>query len=613
MKDFKFYSIVKGFIIASMMIFITYYLSVVVKGKPLEAINGFINSKEPNISTIITSSFVGEVIFLLIFLLAILFYNILVSTHNIKISEYYFYTLVQSVMKSDFKWHLLFLSIMMAADSFLITPKYSGILLIFLSYIWLIIFLKKYLFLDKNNLINVRSSIKLFDSLIIKLIYIIFVLIRNLICLVYLIYRNNRLTRANTLGYSEKHIFLYSFLTALVVAIFNKEISMNALAFLQFAINLSLLTIVVTVKHIYKIINVEYKSANIEKQITMNRYVINNIYKSLNEEDQEELKQAIQNKRFKTLYYSFINKEEFQSFVYELSLDEKLKSKIKSIYGLLIIDYLETSNQLGEIIKKRNHTNFSTSIFLILFSFAMVPVMNLFEYNKSDMNLVLKSLLCVVLIRLIMRSIEIGYAFFFDIKPDARLKKTNLNNGHRIKLVIFSLLEVTLISSLLYILAKVIALKQIDFYMLMLIYLENIKYAFAVAFFNVSFPLAYLDEIYESINMDYWSLPNVIRLVHLTQIIISILLISLSVTSYGSKSQRSMPYNLAFVNGTYFINEVDVKNNIFRELFNSKSIDGLKENILITWKDGKINSNQYLRLNELIDIYAKKNFKKELH
>lgn len=600
----------QGLMITSFLFFIIIYIYLLIYEEPLNYLSDLLNL-ELRVKDFIKLKvhIFEELLSTIILIFAILLYCLLVTTHNFKVTKYYFDELKDSIIKSDVKVHTVYLILFLTTAFINLIPYgVKGLLLIFLSWIWLIYFVLKYcLYKGKKkeilNIINeVRSSKNIFKNLIYITQFIFISILFKPILLINIVIYNLKFKKTK----NEAKIFICSAVSSLFIILLNKELPIVVFALLQFIINYLMLIIVSSLKHIVKMIKIEYVSASLDKQLNINEYITELILKSLSKKERDEFGNSIQISKIKNIY-QFDKTSSFERYLKELRMiDESFKEMIMKNYVNMIIDYNESSKRLGNLIKKRNLTNFFAGLYMILLSFIFMFMVQYLDMKEAQVNSILKIAFCLFFLRLIMRSIEIGYAFYFDIRPEVKIKKTNLSNNVRTRLVVSSLVEITLISSVLYIITKFIAFKEWNLPDIFLIYLQNIQYAFSVAFFNVSFPFDFLEALYNPLDVDYWSLNTSTRFVHLIQIIISIILISLSITSYGSSIQRILSYNLILENDEFIILEIDKKNNNSKKLFKSKSIEELNNSVLLSWKNNLIGDNQYLELLDLINIYARK-------
>lgn len=577
MKPFLFKSIGKASIIVFMMFIIMILLSFSLKEDKLIVFSKIVDSKNEEFPNFFNINFISELLSISLLIFSLLLYYIVVSTHKIELLKFYIMRLLSSFKKSDMIWNIISLGIFYINEICFSTYSFYFYLFISQFIIWCIIFFLKYSYFSKEF-----RQIRLYNFL-------------------------------EIIEYFKKNhevlIFTCSLILAVLLVIFTKKFHIFQIPFIHFYVNLYLMILISVLLQISKLIALEYSSSRLHKQVLINNFIYSLIINSLNMRDSKKFEELIE-KRNKTKLYELNNRKGFRIFLQDLNLkDIKLKKVLILNYRKLIIDYMEISSQVGKVIKERNCTNYIVAILLLLTTSIMLSIQVLIKTSSSNIILTLKSFFVIILFRLIVRSIEIGNAFYRDILPTLKIKNSNLTSGDRIKLVIYSLIEITILSSLLYSFAKIISqYKATEFslslYKLGLILIENIQYSFSVAFFNASFPLNILEDMYKAVSMDYWSLPIAIRFIHLIQLTISVILISLSITSYGSKTHNLVLYNLEFLDKKYYINEVDLKNQNKRVLFSSFNMKGLKNEVEDAWRKEKIDGNRYMELKELIDIYA---------
>ncbi|MCQ4090636.1 hypothetical protein [Exiguobacterium sp. LL15] len=542
---------------------------------PNKEITHVLNRNHIRVSEIFSVGFIGEFLLLLILTFSILLYSLLATTQKIEITKFYISSLIERIKVSDLKWHIATFFVMLILNSIFVNYKNAyNYIYVFPFLIWLIVFSIKYI-------VNLKKEYFFTNYLNVNL---------------------------NDLFHNyERIVFFVSLFISIGLVIPTKLLNIIQIPFLHFFVNLMLLIFIATISNIIKIINLEYLSAKLHKQIITNKYIFDCILNSLKDDERKEFLEKTKINIKNSGNYRLNSKRIFMIFLKDLNLNNiLLEKRIKKNYQDLIVDPIHLSNSIGEVVKQRNSTNFLVSLFLIPLTYIFIIFLKTNALLNSTIDLILKVFFILILFRLIMRSIEIGHAFYRDIQPTVKIKKTNLSNRSRIKLVIYSLFEVTLLSSVLYLFSKIILLKEFTPMNLLSIYIENIEYSIGVAFFNVSFPLTYLDKVNHLVSEDYWSLPSAIRIIHAIQLIISIILVSLSITSYSSRERNLMAYSIEFLNDYYVISETNINNKKNRVIFKSSSKKGLKMVIERAWKNNRIGSDQYLELNELVNIYALK-------
>lgn len=216
----------------------------------------------------------------------------------------------------------------------------------------------------------------------------------------------------------------------------------------------------------------------------------------------------------------------------------------------------------------------------------------------------------MLLYRLLIRSLEIAIAFYKDIKPNVKLKRSNLSNNKRMELVLNSLLEVTILSGLLYTLIGIF-IKNGEVSTLGIFY-NAFTHSLATAAFNTSFPFDTLsliklnDAIYKYSVNKLFSWMTMIQIIHLIQLIMSVVLISLSITSYGSKNSERSLFIFKFKNNKYQFLESSIDGKIEKFIYENKEINCLINQIELDWKDNKFDFLQYEKIQESINLHLLK-------
>lgn len=169
-------------------------------------------------------------------------------------------------------------------------------------------------------------------------------------------------------------------------------------------------------------------------------------------------------------------------------------------------------------IKQRNRNNLILGLCIFIISGILVL---LFELNVVQFVL-LYIVMWTVFIRMVLRTLEIGRAFYNDI-TDSGYSKSFLSGPDRIVLAIKSVIEIAFLAASIYL----IQLTQADGWKLTFnAVFKVIEYSFAVLLFNVSFPEGFSKAATK---------PLVWLSAHLIQVISSVILITISITGYISR------------------------------------------------------------------------------
>lgn len=366
----------------------------------------------------------------------------------------------------------------------------------------------------------------------------------------------------------------------------------------------------------------DYYFAKSDKRREINTYVINSLFNTYKSKNSNSVKGVV-NQTLLFKEYSLDKKEDFRLLLIEANFSTKVQDELNKIYDEIVIEYTVTSNLIAEVIILRNKKNLIVSILFIpvVFFIIKLPHSTMFEFNNK---LFLGVLFVVLLYRLLIRSLEIAIAFYKDIKPNVKLKKSNLSNNKRMGLVLNSLLEVTILSGLLYTLIGVF-MKFEEIGTLGIFYYA-FTHSLATAAFNTSFPfdtfsLIKLNEcivklkecvvkpndvIYEYPVTKLLSWMTMIQLIHLIQLIMSVVLISLSITSYGSKNSDRSLFIFKFKDNKYQFLESSIDGKIKKLIYENEEMNYLINEIELDWKENKFDFLQYEKIQESINLHLLK-------
>lgn len=355
----------------------------------------------------------------------------------------------------------------------------------------------------------------------------------------------------------------------------------------------------------YLLIN-EHKIANQEKQDSLNQDVITTLIALLPKSEQQVLKSMFLG-QLNNREYTLHQVEGFTLFINDLKIDPTTRKRIDIVYKEMILDHSETSKKLGNIVKFRNRKNMLIPILIILTIFVIEGLLKFYNMYPCPMiNTFRKIVYAVIFYRFITRFIEIGIAFYLDIKPTHKIKNTDLTSNDRVALVLNSLIEITLLASILYFEFKLIAGNIQGFDDVLLIFVESFKYATAVAFFNVSYPLNLETDIPLFNDLKLWSMLNTTYFVHLIQLLMSVLLISLSINAYGSKNLKKSSYRLKQQDKNIHIIEVLYNEDTEREVLPPTDPLFLGKELKKKWEDKELSTASYSEILDLIDFSWKK-------
>lgn len=371
-----------------------------------------------------------------------------------------------------------------------------------------------------------------------------------------------------------------------------------------------------------KMLFADYYFAKSDKRKELNTYIINLLFNKYKVKNSNSVKYIVnQTLLFKD--YSLDKKNDFELLLIESNFSPKVKEELNDIYDKIVIEYIVTSNLIAEVIILRNNKNLLVSILFIPAVLLTLKFANstIFEFNNK---LILGVLFVVLLYRLLIRSLEIAIAFYKDIKPNVKLKRSNLSNNKRMRLVLNSLLEVTILSGLLYtLIGNFIKIEGISTFS---IFYDAFTHSLATAAFNTSFPFDSFsliklnecimkpnectikpnDAIYEYPVTKLFSWMTMIQLIHLIQLIMSVVLISLSITSYGSKNSDRSLYIFKLKDNKYQFLESSIDGKIEKLIYEKNEVNSLINQIELDWENNKFDFLQYEKIQESINLHLLK-------
>ncbi|MGE7911558.1 hypothetical protein [Lysinibacillus xylanilyticus] len=406
--------------------------------------------------------------------------------------------------------------------------------------------------------------------------------------------------------------FLISFCLSIFTNIFTIDINYTDI---KMILNLLLLTIFfslqftpfiyiilylfkITLSYLKKLPVAEYTAASFAKQNRANKAILNFLYKQC-----EPFKKIPHKKIEEVLNISNLSldkKKSFGEFIFKLNLSEKDTNKILNFYSVTPLPYEEIKNSKTENVKYRNNNNLLISIgiliVLIIFYFISLVLFGI-DFTK----LFLKISFLFIFIRLLLRSIEICFAFYNDIKPNVKIKRTNLSGAERIALALKSIMEVIILSTTLYLINDVKTFPELNFnifYEFFNLLIESFFKATAIAFFNISFE-------YTGVNI--FSIKSLIAITHLLQIISSVTLISISIANYINLPKQNVDYELIISKDKFYLYKKIRSTNSYSPKELKKVADGISIDELLTdinnlWNNDKINFLELEEIHEFLNI-----------
>lgn len=341
----------------------------------------------------------------------------------------------------------------------------------------------------------------------------------------------------------------------------------------------------------------EYNAAKNEKQLVINTHILNKVLNDYKHMEKVIIKEQFTEHTLENVY-KLQYTSEFEEFVKKLNLHNSTKEKIIKSYHQIIVNRIVVAKGIGETIISRNYTNLFIAISLAIIVFLLELVfVGLGVANEKFVSIMRMNIIILIVFRLVLRSVEIGIAFSQDIKSLDELKKSDISSKKRINLAINSLIEVILLSNIFYVLQTINDICCTSIPNLIIVFYDKLKYSIAVSLFNVSYPDKVLS--FESVSFLY----GLNQFVHLLQITLSVILISISITNYGSKSLKKSMYYILKSDERYVVKERMIIEGIEKIVISSDSLEGLKAAIDLKWEKSEIDSSKYEDINQLITTY----------
>lgn len=303
-----------------------------------------------------------------------------------------------------------------------------------------------------------------------------------------------------------------------------------------------------------------------------------------------KLEEVFKKKNNGTLKFSKMSNKNFKLFLKE--------NKVTFINPILDI-----KNQKTKWIVDRNHFNLLNSCVLIFLFVVLASINSIITFaNQQTLYLII---FILVFVRLISRSIEIGVSFYKDVISPSHFKNTFLDGSNRINLAIISLLEITILVALLYMVGELYRQPSLIlsteflgmFFEFLYFFILSLFKSLAIAIFNFSFTGGI--ETYRLLDI-------ALLMIHLIQVTISIILITLSIANYSGLSKRMVLYSLVEEKEQFTINKhVFLNNKMSRKITLSQSRDWNSLNSKLTqqWELQEITEQEFLEILSLIEEY----------
>ncbi|KGR80083.1 hypothetical protein [Ureibacillus manganicus] len=402
-------------------------------------------------------------------------------------------------------------------------------------------------------------------------------------------------------------IFSISFLISFFIFVSKYHLSVNTLAI----INLLLLTIILTLqltlfillfsyllkisfKYLRKLPIAEYTAASFAKQNRTNKAILHFLTencKSFEDIPSKKIDDILNSSNFE-----LDKKRSFSEFLMKINLPSDKTSKIMQFYSVTPLPYEQIKISKTENVRFRNNNNLLISLGILSILFILFIISNsLFDVNFTKLFLTISFIF--IFIRLLLRSIEICFAFYNDIKPSISIKRTNLLGSERITLALKSIFEVIILSTTLYLIGELLIRSSDDihlnFYEFTSLSIDSFFKATAIALFNISYEY--------SVENLFFSIRSLIEITHLLQIITSVTLISISIANYINLPKQYIDYELIVADDKFsLVKKIRSSNNyspkVKKEITNGFTMDELLTNIKNLWENDKLN---YLELEEI--------------
>lgn len=623
-----------GTIVILLLILTGTFYNTPLERKKLLLITNLFSSKNTNFNDVM--DFSAQLVPLLLVVFVIALYNFMSSTYITKENFVIFFPkkIQKSIAKIKENWSIIIFMVIILFVSiiyiFYFSPNYE----IVIQYVTNSLFACLIIFeiaikpiqnkLSSQNKFNLmkykynKRKVDVFNSVIlillvvlISLIYkeVLSLLLLGVISLFIFNLFEYMIVQKNPIDISKTQAYL-SQMTILLLSIFLlfRKIPYEYFGFYFFILFILFKLILFIVSLIGSFLLNEHKIAQIEKQGCLNREVIHTL---LNQFKDDKIG-TLQKSNLRSFLIHQLNKKkykinhtlEFELFIADLNSDLGIdKQKLLKAYKHMLLNYSEISIKLGNLVKKRNLKNLLIPCLLmiiILFMEALNECYNLASY--SEVKTFRMVLFAIIMYRLITRFIEIGIAFYFDIKPNHSLKKTNLTNNDRVVLVLKSLIEITILSSILYFEYALLNNEIKNFKILLITLAESMKYAIAVALFNLSYPVDFAKDMAKIGQFEMLKKHNTFYIVHLIQLLMSVLLVSLSIGSYSSRNFSGSSFEIQKIDNEYTIFEKIKDNDFDKVIIEDKDYETLIKLLNDKWQDGSLSTSNYIEIKELINF-----------
>lgn len=271
----------------------------------------------------------------------------------------------------------------------------------------------------------------------------------------------------------------------------------------------------------------------------------------------EKLRKSLKDSSFLDLK----NSKEFDVFI--SNAEENLNGSEHLIYLETIkTKYEQTRRSFTEAImdsrteniKIRNQNNLIVGILIFL-----VTLIEIYLTKTTSLtDFLLKFLVWMVFIRIILRTYEIGKAFYNDIL-ESGYKNSFLTGKDRILLAFKSVIEISFLAASIYQLNTVFLANDPIFKYCLNVscaWWKTIEYAVSVSLFNVSFP----ESLIPQSNRNFMWLST-----HAIQVISSVLLITIVINSYMGREKKLIYFESIITEDNEYVLLKKIKNSYRKE------------------------------------------------
>ena len=284
---------------------------------------------------------------------------------------------------------------------------------------------------------------------------------------------------------------------------------------------------------------------------------------------------------------------------------KRFNADYKETLDQLEIDYLLNVHNMNALlmetrtinIKNRNWNNLILALFIFIIACILAVLFKLhFVYFA-----LLYILMWTVFLRMMLRTLEIGRAFYKDI-IDSGYSKSFLSGPDRIILAIKSVTEIACLAASIYL----IQLTQDECWELSLNNIfKTVEYSFSVLLFNVSFPEGFSEDTTKSL---LW------LSTHLIQVISSVLLITISIAGYIGRKHFPVYFEYEFKEtGLHVFKKIYKSPSKYKNLFtiqkfkSKNKIDmkrAIESKLKCLYKNGEISEEDFDQINKEINEWV---------